>query len=82
MSAFVVVGPDENIDSAIRRFKKQLEKEGILKEFRRREYFEKASMTEHTHVREIQHKRKRKLLKARNKRTNYGRNEKEAPREK
>ena len=75
--AFVVLGPDETIDSAIKRFKKQLEKEGTLKEFRRRESFEKPSMTEHTHVREIRHKHKRKMLKNRVKRINYGRNEKE-----
>ncbi len=39
----VVVGANESIDSALKRFKKQVEKGGILSEVRRREYYEKPS---------------------------------------
>lgn len=39
----IVVGSHESIDSALKRFKKQVEKGGILSEVRRREYYEKPS---------------------------------------
>ena len=39
----VVVGNNESIDNALKRFKKQVEKGGILSEVRRREYYEKPS---------------------------------------
>lgn len=39
----IVVGNNESIDSALKRFKKQVEKGGILSEVRRREYYEKPS---------------------------------------
>jgi len=39
----IVVGNNESIDSALKRFKKQVEKGGILAEVRRREHYEKPS---------------------------------------
>jgi len=39
----IVVGNKESIDSALKRFKKQVEKGGVLSEVRRREYYEKPS---------------------------------------
>jgi small subunit ribosomal protein S21 len=39
----IVVGNNESIDSALKRFKKQVEKGGVLSEVRRREHFEKPS---------------------------------------
>ncbi|MCD6327456.1 30S ribosomal protein S21 [bacterium] len=54
--ALVRVREDESFDLALRRFKKQCEKSGILSEYRKREYFEKPSV-----------KRKRKALAARKK---------------
>jgi small subunit ribosomal protein S21 len=35
---------NESIDKALKRFKKKFEKTGVLKELRRRTYFEKASV--------------------------------------
>ena len=49
----IVVGNNESIDSALKRFKKQVEKGGVLSEVRRREHFEKPS-----------EKRKKKLCAA------------------
>ena len=46
----------ESIDSALKRFKKECEKDGILSEIKRREYYEKPS-----------ERRKRKALQARKK---------------
>lgn len=50
----IVVGNNESIDSALKRFKKQVEKGGVLSEARRREHYEKPS-----------EKRKKKLFAAR-----------------
>lgn len=42
--AEVRLGENESIDSAIRRFKKKIQKAGILSEVRRRERYEKPSL--------------------------------------
>ncbi|GIX48737.1 MAG: 30S ribosomal protein S21 2 [Candidatus Tectimicrobiota bacterium] len=52
----VRVRDSESFESALRRFKKQCEKAGILSEIRKREYYEKPSV-----------RRKRKLIAARKK---------------
>ncbi|MCC5928544.1 MAG: 30S ribosomal protein S21 [Cyclobacteriaceae bacterium] len=41
----VNVKENESIDKALKRFKKKFEKTGVLKEVRRRSYFEKPSIT-------------------------------------
>lgn len=45
--------PSESFESALKRFKKQCEKEGVLSEVRKREHYEKPSV-----------KRKKKALTA------------------
>ncbi|MFH1874253.1 MAG: 30S ribosomal protein S21 [Pseudomonadota bacterium] len=40
----VKVRPGESYEQALRRFKKQCEKAGILSELRKREFYEKPSM--------------------------------------
>ena len=50
------VRENEPFENALRRFKKQCEKAGVLSEIRKREYYEKPSV-----------KRKRKLLAAKKK---------------
>jgi small subunit ribosomal protein S21 len=50
----IVVKENESFESALRRFKKQCEKAGILSEIRKREFYEKPSI-----------KRKKKALAAR-----------------
>ena len=40
----VIVKEGESFESALRRFKKQCEKSGILTEIRKREHFEKPSV--------------------------------------
>lgn len=54
--ATVTVREDESFESALRRFKKQVEKAGVLSEMRRREHYEKPSV-----------RRKKKALVARKK---------------
>jgi len=49
----IVIRDGESFESALRRFKKQCERTGILSEVKRREYYEKPSV-----------KRKKKILAA------------------
>jgi small subunit ribosomal protein S21 len=41
----VTVGENESFESALRRFNKKVQQDGILAEARRREYYEKPSVT-------------------------------------
>jgi small subunit ribosomal protein S21 len=52
----VIVEPEESFESALRRFKKQCEKAGLLSELKKRQHYEKPSV-----------RRKRKALAARKK---------------
>jgi small subunit ribosomal protein S21 len=52
----VLVREDESFESALRRFKKQVEKAGVLFEMRKRQHYEKPSV-----------RRKKKALAARKK---------------
>jgi small subunit ribosomal protein S21 len=52
--SIVVIREGQSFESALRRFKKQCERTGILSEVRKREYYEKPSV-----------KRKKKILAAR-----------------
>lgn len=49
----IVVGSSESIDSALKRFKKQVERAGVVSEVRKREFYEKPSQ-----------KRKKKVMAA------------------
>lgn len=51
--ALIKIGEDEPFESALRRFKRQCAKAGILKEMRKRRYYEKPSI-----------KKRRKVLSA------------------
>ncbi|MBQ7612662.1 MAG: 30S ribosomal protein S21 [Spirochaetaceae bacterium] len=41
--AFVSVEETENLEKALKRFKRQVEKEGIIREWKKRAYYEKPS---------------------------------------
>jgi len=56
--AEIQVGQDESIESALKRFKKKIQKAGILSEIKRRERYEKPSV-----------KRRRKAEAARKRRS-------------
>ena len=53
--AHVVIGEDEPLEKALKRFKRMVEKEGIVREFKKREYFEKPSA--------IRNRKKKALLR-------------------
>jgi len=40
----VIIDGNESIESALRRFNKKVQSDGILSEYRRRQYFEKPSV--------------------------------------
>jgi len=40
----VIVGENESLDSALRRFKRQCQRAGVLAELRKREHYEKPSV--------------------------------------
>lgn len=50
------MGKNESLESAIKRFKKQLDRDGTLKEYKDRQYFKKPSLVRHEKSREIEHK--------------------------
>jgi small subunit ribosomal protein S21 len=52
----VIAEPDESFENALKRFKKQCQKAGLMSELRKRQHYEKPSV-----------KRKRKTLAARKK---------------
>nr|WP_206155217.1 30S ribosomal protein S21 [Caldanaerobacter subterraneus] len=60
--AEVRVGENESLDSALRRFRRQCSKAGVLSELRKREHYESPSV-----------KRKKKAEAARKRKYKYGR---------
>jgi small subunit ribosomal protein S21 len=40
----VIVEPDESFENALKRFKKQCEKAGLMSELRKRQHYEKPSV--------------------------------------
>lgn len=70
--AYIKVGEKENIEKAIRRFKKKVEDEGILKEYKDRQYFKKPSVIKREKHKEAMRKIKIKA-KQDEKKLSYGR---------
>jgi small subunit ribosomal protein S21 len=59
----IIVGEDEALDRAIKRFKRMVEKEGIVREWKRREFYEKPSTIRNRKKKAMERKRLRKLHK-------------------
>ncbi len=57
--AHILIDDSENLEKAIKRFKRMVEKEGIIREWKKREYFEKPSTIQNRKNKTIQ----RKLMK-------------------
>lgn len=45
--ATILVDDSENLEKAIKRFKRMVEKEGIVREYKKREYYVKPSAINH-----------------------------------
>jgi small subunit ribosomal protein S21 len=61
--SFVQVDDNEPIDKALRRFKKECQKSGILAELRRREYYEKPSVRRKRKLEAARRKQRRRMMK-------------------
>ena len=59
----IIVGEDEALDRAIKRFKRMVEKEGIVREWKRREFYEKPSTIRNRKKKAVERKRLRKNRK-------------------
>ena len=57
--ATISVDDNENLEKAIKRFKRMVEKEGIIREWKKREYYEKPSTILNRNNKTLQ----RKLMK-------------------
>lgn len=57
--AEIKVGKNESLDKALRRFKKQCARTGILSEVRRRKYYEKPSVRRKKKAKAARKKRRR-----------------------
>ena len=62
--ATIFVEDSENLERAIKRFKRTVEKEGIIREYKKREYFEKPSAILHQKKTTLERKLLNKKRKA------------------
>lgn len=63
--AHIIVEESENLEKAIKRFKRMVEKEGIIREYKKREYYEKPSTIRNRKNKTLQRKLIRKTRKTR-----------------
>lgn len=61
--AYIEVGEDEILEKAIKRFKRQVEKEGIIREWKKREFFEKPSAILNRKKKALERKRMKRARK-------------------
>ena len=61
--AYVRVDDGENLEKAIKRFKRMVEKEGIIREWKKREYYEKPSTIKNRKKKSLERKLQKKARK-------------------
>jgi len=61
--AYIEVGEDEALERALKRFKRQVEKEGIIREWKKREFYEKPSALRNRKKKALERKILKKLRK-------------------
>lgn len=62
---YIEVRDNESIDSALKRFKKEVEKDGILTEEKKHRFFEKPSETRKRKIAAVKRKIEKKMRKMR-----------------
>ena len=67
----IVVDESEPLEKAIKRFKRMVEKEGIIREWKKREYFEKPSTIKNRKKKALARKLLTKARKPRDSRGGY-----------
>lgn len=61
--AYIKVDDAENLEKAIKRFKRMVEKEGIIREWKKREFFEKPSTINNRKKKALERKLMKKVRK-------------------
>ena len=69
--ARIVVDDSENLEKAIKRFKRMVEKEGIIREYKKREFYEKPSTIQNRKNKTIQRKLMKKTRKSKDSKGSY-----------
>ena len=69
--ASIIVDENENLEKAIKRFKRMVEKEGIIREYKKREYYEKPSTILNRKNKTLQRKLMKKNRKSHDNRSSY-----------
>ena len=69
--ATILVEDTENLEKAIKRFKRMVEKEGIIREYKKREYYEKPSTILNRTNKTLQRKMMKKTRKSHDSRSAY-----------
>lgn len=59
----VFVSSEDNIEKAIKKLKKIVDREGILLEVKKRRYFSKPALERHEKAKKLERKRKKKVMK-------------------
>ena len=63
LTSQIIVDDSEPLEKAIKRFKRMVEKEGIVREWKRREFYEKPSTIRNRKKKAMERKRLRKVRK-------------------
>jgi small subunit ribosomal protein S21 len=58
--AYVNISQEEPLEKALKRFKRQVEKEGIIREWKKREFFEKPSTIKNRKKKALKRKQMKK----------------------
>jgi small subunit ribosomal protein S21 len=61
--AYVRVDENEPLEKALKRFKRLVEKEGIIREWKKREYYEKPSTVRNKKRKALERKQQKKMRK-------------------
>ncbi len=61
--AYVRIDDTEPLEKAIKKFKRMVEKEGIIREWKKREYFEKPSTIKNRKQKALERKQMKKMRK-------------------
>ena len=69
--ATILVEDTENLEKAIKRFKRMVEKEGIIREYKKREYYEKPSTILNRKNKTLHRKMMKKTRKSHDSRSAY-----------
>jgi small subunit ribosomal protein S21 len=64
--AYIRIDDSENLEKAIKRFKRMVEKEGIIREWKKREYYEKPSTIKNRKKKALERKIAKKVRKMQN----------------